>query len=336
MSAVLEILRAGRRALFPITRGSVSMAIASASLALVAATFGPTAGRALAGEVAPGSAAPTSDVPPAATELFRAPLTPPYPDANDPVALGRWFGQTTHLPATSILAVTGNAIFAAFRQHNSGALWTVDVRIETITPQSTAKLGGRSVHLRLNVRCDNTTVRLSFIDVFPGADLTGAPTHRAPPNDWAKPKPDSYVADAVRLACDKTYQGPFAAVAAAAPDTDFEPKPDARAAAPETANFETRHAPALRARQPLKGAYEVQIGAYSSAALSEAAWRALKAARSDLTNGRSITATPVKAGGRLLYRAIVTGFASEGAATTFCQTLRTSGQPCLVVGSHTP
>jgi hypothetical protein len=266
-------------------------------------------------------------------EPLAAALTPPYPDANDPVALGRWFGQTTHLPATSILAITENAIFAAFPQHATGAFWTVDVRIESITPQSTAKLGGRSIRLRLNARCDSNMVRLSFLDVFPGADLTGRPTHRAPPNDWATPKPDSYVADAVRLVCDKTFRGPFAAIAAASPEPRGEPKiavkPDREGAAAE-------RAPALRARQPLSGAYAAQIGAYSTAALSEGAWQALKAAKPEMTSGLSSAMTPVKIGGRVLYRTIVKGFASSGAAATFCRTLRTSGRPCLVVGASAP
>jgi hypothetical protein len=298
--------RPGRRLAIAITLGA---------LALGAPPLDPGAGEALAADIAP-----TSNVVETSPEPIPTPLTPPYPDANDPTALGRWFGQTTHLPAKSILAITENAIFAAFPQHTSGPLWTVDVRIEAITPQSTAKLGGRSIRLRLNVRCDTNTVRLSFLDVYPGADLTGAPTHRAPPNDWARPKPNSYVADAVRLACDKTFQGPFAAIASGGPEPAPAPK----------------QAPALRARPPLKSAYAAQIGAYSTAALSEGAWQALKAAKPELSGGLTSVTTPVKVGARTLYRAIVKGFPSAEAAASFCQTLRTSGRPCLVVGAGAP
>jgi hypothetical protein len=254
-----------------------------------------------------------------------APLTPPYPDANDPVALGRWFGQTTHLPAASILAITDNAIFAAFPKHTSGPYWTVDVRVESITPQSTEKLGGRSIHLRLNVRCDNTTVRLNFLDAYPGADLTGAPAHRAPPNDWAQPKPNSYVADAVRLACDKTFQGPFAAIAAAAPKT-----PPIAAVKPKPTLPATERTPALRTREPLAGGYAAQIGAFSTAAMSQDAWRALKAAQPDQTRGLSNATTAVAVHGRTVYRALVEGFPSSEAAAAFCRTLKASGRPCLV------
>jgi hypothetical protein len=299
--------------------------LAAASLAAAL-----SAGHALAAEAAPSPLSGGSQLP---TEQFPAALTPPYPDANDPVALGRWFGQTTHLPAKSILAITDNAIFAAFPQHTSGPFWTVDVRLESITPQSTAKLGGRSIRLRLNVRCDNNTVRLNFLDAYPGADLTGAPAHRAPPNDWALPKPNSYVADAVRLACDKTFQGPFAAIAAAAPPPKVAPKAPVKlqpAAAP------VERASNLRPRQPIAGGYAVQIGAYSTADMSQEAWRALKAAMPDKLSGLSNATTRIEVGGRVFYRAIVQGFSSSAAAAAFCQNLRASGRACLMASGFKP
>jgi hypothetical protein len=317
MCAPLAILRTGRRPL-----GLKALALIAATLALGIAARGVLAGAAVA---APTSPSPQSDSSRLPTEQFPAPLTPPYPDANDPVALGRWFGQTTHLPAKSILAITDNAIFAAFPQHTSGPFWTVDVRLESITAQSTDKLGGRSIRLRLNVRCDNNTVRLNFLDAYPGADLTGAPAHRAPPNDWALPKPNSYVADAVRLACDKTFKGPLAAIATAAPPLKAAPIKPPPATAP------VDRVPALRSRAPLVGGHAVQIGAYSAAGMSEEAWRALQAAMPDKTSGLSNATTRVEVGGHTFYRAIVQGFPTGAAAAAFCQTLRASGRGCLVV-----
>jgi hypothetical protein len=326
MSAPLAILRAGRYELGAKTLRFVTIASPAAVLALgMAVAWVPVAGHALAAEVAARSPAPA--------DQFPAALTPPYPDASDPAALGRWFGQTTHLPAKSILAITDNAIFAAFPQHTSGPFWTVDVRLESITPQSTEKLGGRSIRLRLNVRCDNNTVRLNFLDAYPGADLTGAPTHRAPVNDWALPKPNSYVADAVRLACDKTFQGPLATVA----DAAHGPKAARKAALKaEAAAGSTQAAPALRARQPLTGAAAVQIGAYSTPGMADGAWRTLKAAIPDKTSGLSNATTRVEVGGRIFYRAIVQGFPSGAAAAAFCQTLRASGRACLIAGGVRP
>jgi len=282
---------------------------------------------ALAADVAATSPS-KAEAPSPATDQFPAALTPPYPDANDPVALGRWFGQTTHLPAKSILAITDNAIFAAFPQHTSGPFWTVDVRLESITPQSTEKLGGRSIRLRLNVRCDNHTVRLNFLDAYPGADLTGAPAHRAPPNDWALPKPNSYVADAVRLACDKTFQGPFAAIAARTPPPKAALKPTP--AATQAQRAPDLRAPDLRTRAPLASGYAVQIGAYTSPGVAEDAWRALKASMPDKFSGLSNATTRVEVGGHTFYRALVQGFPSRAAAATFCQSLRASGRACLM------
>jgi hypothetical protein len=288
------------------------VAAPACALALCGVNAGPGGGDALGAQI---PAVQTSEA-----------LTPPYPDAGDPAALGQWFGRTTHLPAKSILAITDNAIFAAFPRHDTGQLWTVDVRIESITPQSTAKLGGRSIRLRLNVRCDNSRVRLNFLDIYPGADLTGAPIHRAPTNDWATPKPASYVADAVRLVCDKTFQPPFAAVAAAAaPPT---PKPNANSERPlAAATLEA--APALRPSQSFSDD-TVQIGAFSTPAASEKSWSALRAALPNITRDLSNTTSPTQIGGRTLYRTILHGFSSGAAAQSFCHTLRMSGKTCLV------
>ncbi len=328
MSAPLAILRAGRCRL-----GFKPLRLARVALALGLAGLGPFAVEAFAAEVAPTSSSPPAESTRPPTEQFPAALTPPYPDASDPVALGRWFGQTTHLPAKSILAITDNAIFAAFPQHTSGPFWTVDVRLESITPQSTEKLGGRSIRLRLNVRCDSNTVRLNFLDAYPGADLTGAPTHRAPPNDWALPKPNSYVADAVRLACDKTFQGPLAAIAARTPAPKVAPKTPAK---PEPEAVSADRAPQLRARAPLVGGYAVQIGAYSTPGLSQESWRSLRTAMPAKTNGLSNATTRVEVGGHTFYRAIVQGFPSGPAAETFCQTLRAAGRACFVVPGVRP
>jgi hypothetical protein len=322
----MRTLRAAARVVVLAWLGSGWLALGSSASVAWAAQTPPAS---------PQSAPAATAVSEAATAPFSAPLAPPYPDANDPAAMGRWFGQTTHLPAKSILAVTDNAIFAAFPHHESGPYWTVDVRLESITPQSTDKLGGRSIHLRLNVRCDNDTVRLNFLDVYPGADLTGAPTHRAPPNTWAVPKPNSYVADAVRLACDKTFQGPFAAIAAAAPSRASDPRPQARAPerAPETPERPSERPPE---RPSLQSGYAVQIGAFSSIAATDAAWEALKADMPAATGGLSKAIRPIEIQGRPLYRTIIHGFPSSAAAASFCQTLQTAGRPCLTLGGGRP
>jgi len=295
------------------------------------APLGAVACAAQASSASPPSPPAFTPAAEAANPQFTPPLTPPYPDTNDPAAMGRWFGQTTHLPAKSILAVTDNAIFAAFPHHDGGPYWTVDVRLESITPQSTAKLGGRSIHLRLNVRCDNNTVRLNFLDVYPGADLTGAPTRRAPPNTWALPKPNSYVADAVRLACDKTFQGPFAAMAATAPPRNAAPRPSVDAHEHE---HEPPPAPVVRSPPVIGDA--VQIGAFSSIAATDASWESLKSDMPAPTAGLSKTVRPIQIHGRTLYRTIIQGFPSSAAAESFCQTLQTAGRPCLTLGAPRP
>jgi hypothetical protein len=248
--------------------------------------------------------------------------TPAYPDAGDPAALGRWFAQTTHLPAQSIMAITDNAIFAIFAQRSHKGLALVDLHEEMISPDFADAAGGRSLHIRLQINCAKRQVRLMALDLYAGANLTGASVHRAPENDWTAPNPDTYVSDALHAACDADYKSPFAAVAVAQSDTP----------APAKARVgKTPSAPPSGTTTAV-----AQVGAFSEADSAASTWKAIRSAFPTQTEPLTFTAIPVTAGGRSFYRAVVSGFTKAGEAGAFCAQLQKAHFKCLPVGPPKP
>lgn len=77
------------------------------------------------------------------------------------------------------------------------------------------------------------------------------------------------------------------------------------------------------------GGYGLQLGAFSSQASAEAAWKTLSGRFGFLGSlGKSITATP--SGGKTLYRLRAMG-ASKASAESLCARLKVAGEACSVV-----
>jgi hypothetical protein len=74
----------------------------------------------------------------------------------------------------------------------------------------------------------------------------------------------------------------------------------------------------------------VQIGAYSSPTLAAKGWSAIAKLAPAAMAGKGKTVQPVAAGGTVLYRAYITGFASRDAAEAFCGKLKAAGKSCFV------
>jgi hypothetical protein len=74
----------------------------------------------------------------------------------------------------------------------------------------------------------------------------------------------------------------------------------------------------------------VQIGAFNSPALSNAAWSHVRAGLGAEGANKSLRVEPVQKGALTLYRTIVGGFASRAAAVSFCQTLKAKAEACFV------
>ena len=78
------------------------------------------------------------------------------------------------------------------------------------------------------------------------------------------------------------------------------------------------------------GGAVVQIGAVSSTALADKAWKDAVAAAPGLGAGKGKSVEKIEKNGGTLYRTAVTGFASKADAQAFCAKLTAAGKSCFV------
>ena len=82
--------------------------------------------------------------------------------------------------------------------------------------------------------------------------------------------------------------------------------------------------------KPASGGAAVQIGAVSSTALAEQAWKDAVAVAPGLAAGKGKGVEKIEKNGGTLYRTAVTGFASRADAQAFCAKLQAAGKSCFV------
>lgn len=151
------------------------------------------------------------------------------------------------------------------------------------------------------------------------------PAPAAPAAKREKPASiDSLLADAATPAKPakrrtKTVTTPAKAATVEAPATSLAAKaassPAAKAASAKAA----------------KGGYMIQIGAFSSQALADKGWTAAAGVAPAAMAGKGRKVAQVtKAGGAVLYRASITGFATRDEAQALCAKLAAAGKTCFV------
>lgn len=84
------------------------------------------------------------------------------------------------------------------------------------------------------------------------------------------------------------------------------------------------------AAKPAAGGAVVQIGAVSSTALADKAWKDAVSAVPGLGAGKGKSVEKIEKNGGTLYRTAVTGFASRADAQAFCAKLQSAGKSCFV------
>lgn len=127
---------------------------------------------------------------------------------------------------------------------------------------------------------------------------------------------------------------PSAPAAAPAPVQKAAPPPApvkvAAAPAPKPAPPPVQKTEAPPAPKPAAGGAVVQIGAVSSTALADKAWKDAVAAAPGLGAGKGKSVEKIEKNGGTLYRTAVTGFASKADAQAFCAKLQAAGKSCFV------
>jgi hypothetical protein len=125
--------------------------------------------------------------------------------------------------------------------------------------------------------------------------------------------------------------GPPPVLAARPAPAPARPAPPAVVAkAPATPPPPAKPAPAPVAVATADGGVRVQIGAVSSAAIASSEWDRVARQFPDAFKGRSKSTMKVDANGAELHRVLVGGFASKGAAQSFCGVLQAKGQACFI------
>jgi hypothetical protein len=169
------------------------------------------------------------------------------------------------------------------------------------------------------------------------------PAYHAPPATTAQPAParpdaTSVVARLAATPAAKPAAAPIALRPAYTVATAKTPVAATKPAATKPAAIPTKTAatatPAKAVPAPTTAASGsvVQIGAFSSAALSDKGWSDVSAAMTGEMGGKAKRVEPVEVNGHTLYRTSVTGFASRAAAEAFCKALVAKGHTCFAKG----
>ena len=128
-----------------------------------------------------------------------------------------------------------------------------------------------------------------------------------------------------KIDASKAPEVPMTEVVKAQAAKPVAPKPVAPPASPDAASTP---GPAPAPAAQLGGA-RIQIGAYNSKDIAEAAWTRLVKRFDDLSGARHAV-EPVQSGGKTLYRLRI-GAADKGVAGDLCGRLRVAGENCFVV-----
>jgi hypothetical protein len=162
--------------------------------------------------------------------------------------------------------------------------------------------------------------------------LVPAQPQFTPPPEQPQPRPDAAsqaaaapppAATAPALRPAQPAPSPVAAAPAAAPaKAEAPPKPTPK---PPAEKAPEKPAPAAKA-----GTAAVQIGAVSSTQLADQVWNQAVAVAPGMGAGKGKGVEKVESGGKVLYRTLVTGFASRADAQAFCAKLKAAGKACFV------
>ena len=167
--------------------------------------------------------------------------------------------------------------------------------------------------------------------------LPAEPTFAPPPETpQARPTTPIVVAQAPPAKPAPTQPAPKAAAAPpAATQAALKPAipatPVAKSAPPPVQKAAAPPPPEKKAPEPkvvASGGARVQIGAVSSTAIADKAWRDAVAAAPGLADGKGKAVEKIEGGS--LYRTFVTGFGSRADAQAFCAKLQSAGKSCFV------
>jgi len=155
----------------------------------------------------------------------------------------------------------------------------------------------------------------------------------APPPEQPQARPTTPVVVAQAPPVKSAPPPPAATVQTIRPAIPAAPAPAPKAAAAAPSAPKAAPPPVAKKApppepKPVAGGAVVQIGAVSSTALADKAWKDAIAVAGGSGKGKSVE--KIEKNGATLYRTAVTGFASRDAAQAFCAKLKAAGKSCFV------
>ena len=236
-------------------------------------------------------------------------------------AIARMQGWTG-LPARAVIAVTPEmavALVSRGAPATSGRIEGVELQGEVLDEGYAAARGWRSMRLKVDIGCgDGGSTWARRMSVYPQHGQRGPAREAATPAGWVRPKPEAYLGQVVDALC--AHAPP--AVIAALPVDDAgpaHPPPMLRPALAPSPIPQTRPA-----------GPSVQIAASPDAAEAQR-MRDGPAQKLIASDPRlDFHVEPAVAGGRKVYRALVSGFADRLAAQRWCMALREAGGACFL------
>lgn len=159
--------------------------------------------------------------------------------------------------------------------------------------------------------------------------------YKAPAAATLTPPPAKPKADATQIVNSLATQAPTRVappIKAAAPTVSPAKPATLASAAPTKSPASTSAKVAAAAPASASGAV-VQIGAFSSAALSDKGWSDVSSAMAGSMSGKTKRVEVVEKDGKTFYRTSVVGFPSRAAADSFCKALSARGKACFAKGA---
>lgn len=233
-----------------------------------------------------------------------------------------------------MVAVTASAAAAvvARTSHPDGRSELL-LRAVSLSPEATTRGGVLAWQVRLEVDCRTGEVRAGPTTGYASRTAEGDGVQLAPGETaWRRPHPATALESAWRAACDPAFRSPLGGGPARLASLPAAPAPTAAPAPPvaaQPAAAYAREATANAGATGRPGGWVVQVVSSSDAADTRQTLARVRSRYAADLQGLETRVDPAQVRGRKVYRGVVAGFASSGAASEFCTTLKRDGRDCL-------
>jgi hypothetical protein len=293
-----------------------------------------------------------------------------YPPSRSLSDIATWLQKDTPISLGQVVDVGPSAVTAVTSAVPTGQPrgFLANVASEALDPQIAGRESIAAWSIPVEVDCDKHAVRLGVMTGFRSRDLVSeSRVVRQADTDWVTPTSSAPLGAVARALCDRDFHRPFGGhtrLAARAPKaappvaatpapvpppadsavataprlptlrTTPEPEPTeapARTAHARSTETKTAEAGAPKSKPPAGGgAIAVQIGASPSLPdLQRLLDKAKKKFAGDL-GGLTTKVATVQLDGKMVNRALISGFASNAEANAFCKKLSAEGQACFI------